>query len=77
MSAAKTEKFETSLKKLEEVVHKLEEGDLSLEDSFKSFEEGMKLVKTCETRLNEVQKKIEILMKDKDGSRVEKEWEPE
>lgn len=76
MSAAKTEKFETSLKKLEEVVHKLEEGDLSLEDSLKFFEEGMKLVKTCETRLNDVQKKIEILMKDKDGVRVEKEWEP-
>ena len=77
MSAAKAEKFEMSLKKLEDIVHKLEEGDLSLEDSIKSFEEGMKLVKTCETRLNEVQKKIEILIKDKDGSRVEKEWEPE
>ena len=74
MSAVKAEKFEMSLKKLEDIVHKLEEGDLSLEDSIKSFEEGMKLVKTCETRLNEVQKKIEILMKDKDGSRVEKEW---
>lgn len=60
----KTEKFETTLEKLEELVQKLEEGDLPLEDSLKAFEEGMSLVKACEKRLNEAQKKIEILMKD-------------
>jgi exodeoxyribonuclease VII small subunit len=60
----KTEKFETTLEKLEELVQKLEEGDLPLEDSLKAFEEGMTMVKSCEKRLNEAQKKIEILMKD-------------
>ena len=71
MSKPKTEKFEASLEKLEEMVHKLEGGDLSLEDSMKIFEEGMKLVKTCETRLNEAQKKIAILMKDGSGNKKE------
>ncbi len=64
MTAAKTEKFEASLEKLEVIVQKLEEGALPLEDSLKAFEEGMRLVQACETRLNEAQKKIEILMKD-------------
>ena len=61
----KPEKFEKSLEKLEKIVERLENGDLSLEDSIQSFEEGMKLAKTCETRLTEAQKKIEILMKDR------------
>ncbi len=77
MSAAKTEKFETSLRKLEELVHKLEAGDLTLENSLKVFEEGMKLVKVCESRLSEAQKKIEVLMKDKDGKLVAKDLDLE
>ena len=77
MSAAKTEKFEASLEKLEDIVRKLEDGDLSLEDSLKFFEDGMKLVKACETRLNEAQKKVEILMKDKDGKKIVRDFEVE
>jgi exodeoxyribonuclease VII small subunit len=64
VATAKPEKFETSLQRLEELVQKLEDGDLPLEESLKVFEEGMSLVKTCEKRLNEAQKKVEILMKD-------------
>ena len=64
MAPPKNEKFEDSLEKLEELVQKLEEGDLPLEDSLKTFEDGMALVKACEKRLNDAQKKIEILMKD-------------
>jgi exodeoxyribonuclease VII small subunit len=64
VATAKPEKFEASLQRLEDLVQKLEDGDLPLEDSLKVFEEGMALVKTCERRLNEAQKKVEILMKD-------------
>lgn len=64
MPPSKPEKFEDSLQKLEDIAQKLEDGDLPLEDSLKAFEEGMALVKACEKRLNEAQKKIEILMKD-------------
>lgn len=69
--------FEESLEKLEAIVHQLEEGNMPLEDSLGAFEEGMKLVKVCEVRLNEAQKKIEILMKDKDGKKKAKNFETE
>lgn len=77
MPSIKGEKFEASLEKLEAIVRKLEDGDLSLEESLKCFEEGMTLARVCETRLNEAQKKIEILMKDKDGKKVSKDFEVE
>lgn len=66
----KEEKFEISLERLEVVVRKLEDGDLPLEGSLKAFEEGMALVKKCEARLNEARKKIEILMKERDGKKT-------
>lgn len=62
------EKFEASLKKLEESVARLESGELSLEDSLKVFEEGIKHSAICSRKLNEAQKKVEILLKQKDGS---------
>ena len=71
----KKEKFETSLEKLEGIVRTLEEGDLPLDDSLKAFEEGMKLVKFCEASLNKAQKKIEVLMKDKEGKKISKDFE--
>ncbi|MBI3540833.1 MAG: exodeoxyribonuclease VII small subunit [Deltaproteobacteria bacterium] len=73
----KKESFEESLEKLETIVHQLEEGNRTLEDSLGAFEEGMKLVNVCEARLNEAQKKIEILMKDKDGKKKAKNFESE
>jgi exodeoxyribonuclease VII small subunit len=33
-----------------------------------AFEEGQKLVKLCSSKLNEVEKKIEMLVKKSDGS---------
>lgn len=63
-----TEKFESALKRLEEVVRRLESGDLSLDDSLKAFEEGMKQVTFCTRKLNEAEKRVELLLKNKDGS---------
>ena len=62
------EKFETALKRLEEIVRKLEGGDLSLEDSLKAFEEGVKQAAFCSRKLNEAEKRVEVLLKQKDGS---------
>lgn len=65
-------KFEESLSKLEGIVDKLEGEDLSLEDSLKAFEEGIRLARVCSKKLNEAEKKIEVLLKDADGKdRVE------
>ena len=64
----KTEKkFEEALGALEEVVERLESGDLSLEESLAAFEDGVRLVKYCNQKLTEVEKRIELLIKDKEG----------
>lgn len=61
------DKFEDALKKLEKIVSKLEEGDIPLEESLKLFEEGIRLSRICSQKLDEAEKKIEILLKNKDG----------
>jgi exodeoxyribonuclease VII small subunit len=61
------EKFEDALNKLEKIVSKLEEGDIPLEESLKLFEEGIRLSRFCNQKLDEAEKKVEILSKDKDG----------
>jgi exodeoxyribonuclease VII small subunit len=60
-------KFESALEELEQVVEQLESGELSLEDSLSAFEKGIGLVRFCNQKLNEVEKKIEMLVKDKEG----------
>jgi len=60
-------KFEQALEELEKVVERLESGELSLEESLAAFEEGVKLVNLCNQKLTEVEKKIELLVKDKEG----------
>ena len=60
-------KFESALEDLEQVVEQLETGALSLEDSLTAFEKGVGLVKFCNQKLNEVEKKIDFLVKDKEG----------
>ena len=59
--------FESALEDLELVVEQLESGELSLEDSLAAFEKGVGLVKFCNQKLNEVEKKIDFLVKDKEG----------
>lgn len=72
-----TEKFETSLKKLEEVVRRLEGGSLSLDDSLKAFEEGVKHASFCARKLDEAERKVEVLLKQRDGSFSREPFEPE
>jgi exodeoxyribonuclease VII small subunit len=60
-------KFETVLEELEQVVEQLESGELPLEDALAAFERGVGLVKFCNQKLNEVEKRIELLVKDKEG----------
>ncbi len=60
-------KFEAALARLEEIVAELERGDLPLEQSLKLFEEGIKLSRLCSKRLEEAERKVEILLKDQNG----------
>ncbi len=61
-------KFEESLKQLEGIVAQLERGDLPLEDSIKMFEEGMRLSAQCKQELDSAESKVQILLKQRDGS---------
>ena len=55
--------FEKSLERLEALVAEMEQGDLPLEEMIKHFEEGSKLVALCSSTLNEVELRIEKLVK--------------
>ncbi|OGP91600.1 MAG: exodeoxyribonuclease VII small subunit, partial [Deltaproteobacteria bacterium RBG_19FT_COMBO_43_11] len=61
------EKFEDALQKLEDIVRKMETGDMPLEESMKSFEEGIKLIRFCSTRLEETQRRVEMLLGKEDS----------
>ena len=60
--------FEESVNELEQIVTQLEEGDLALEDSLKLFEDGVRLSRECRERLTAAERRIEVLMKEADGS---------
>lgn len=59
--------YEQAATELESVVNLLESGNLTLEDSIKMFERGIKLVRLCNKRLDEIEKRITILVEGKDG----------
>ena len=59
--------FETALKKLEEIVKKLENGELSLDSALELFEEGIKLSRFCHTKLEQAERRVEILLKNGSG----------
>ena len=58
--------FEQSLKELEQVVLELEKGDLTLDQAIQNFEKGIELSKVCGKKLDEAEKKINILVKKED-----------
>jgi len=61
------EKFEEALKKLEELVKNMEAGELTLDESLKAFEEGIRLIRFCSRKLDETERKVEILLRDDQG----------
>lgn len=59
--------FENALAQLEEITENLEGGNLGLDESIAEFEKGMKLARFCHGKLEEAEKKIEILQKGDNG----------
>ena len=62
--------FEASLEALEQIVQELERGDLPLEKSLELFERGIGLSRQCQERLNQAERRIEILLRDNQGRPV-------
>jgi len=65
---AAPENFEAQLASLERIVRELERGDLPLERSLELFEQGVKLSRECQERLNEAERRIEVLLRGPDGA---------
>ena len=61
------DKFEDAIGRLEEIVRKMEAGDMTLEESLKAFEEGIKLARLCTKKLDEAERRVDILLKQDDG----------
>jgi exodeoxyribonuclease VII small subunit len=68
--------FDSGLRQLEQIVQRLESGDLTLEESLKVFEEGIGLVRHLTRKLDEAEKRIEILTQSEDGSIRIEDFEP-
>jgi exodeoxyribonuclease VII small subunit len=64
----KKEKFEEAFSKLEDIVRKLESGNMSLEESLKAFEEGVRLSRICSERLDEAERRVEIMVDAEKGT---------
>ncbi len=60
--------FEAQLASLERIVRELERGDLPLERSLELFEQGVRLSRECQERLNEAERRIEVLLRSGDGT---------
>lgn len=60
--------FEDVMAKLEKIVDELEEGNLPLDVSLKKYEDGIKCVQFLSKKLDEAQRKIDVLVKTKDGN---------
>jgi exodeoxyribonuclease VII small subunit len=60
------EKFEDALAKLEGIVKKMESGDMPLEESLKAFEDGIRLARLCAGKLDEAERRVDMLMKEGD-----------
>lgn len=60
--------FESAYARLEEILEKMNSGKVPLEDSLKLYEEADRLISSCSKRLTEAEKKIEILLKNREGA---------
>jgi len=69
--------FEKSFQQLEKIVQRLEGEELPLDESLQLFEEGIRLSRFCHQRLEEVEKKIELILADAKGQPVIEPFEDE
>ena len=60
--------FEQALRQLEKIIQELESGDLPLEKAMIKFEEGIQLTRFCSQRLDETERKIQVLLQDHQGN---------
>lgn len=77
VSRPRSNEFEKAFQHLEKIVQRLEGENLSLDESLTLFEEGIRLSRFCHQRLEEVEKKIELILADAKGQPVTEPFEEE
>lgn len=69
-------KFEQAMARLEAIVGELERGELPLDESLKIFEEGIRLSKNCLKVLEEAERKVQVLVQEKNGKKELRAFSP-
>jgi len=77
MAKARSNDFEKAFQQLEKIVQRLEGEELSLDESLRLFEEGITLSRFCNSRLEAVEKKIELILADSKGQPVTEPFDDE
>jgi exodeoxyribonuclease VII small subunit len=77
MPARRANEFEKAFQQLEKIVQRLEGEELPLDESLQLFEEGIRLSRFCNQKLEEVEKKIELILADAKGQPRIEPFEPE
>lgn len=62
--------FEAAFGRLEEILEQMNSGSTSLDQSLKLYEEADKLITTCGKKLTDAERKIETLIKNRNGELV-------
>jgi exodeoxyribonuclease VII small subunit len=66
--------FEKALSELEGIVEKMEKGEMTLDESLEMFQKGIELSNYCSKRLDEVEKRITVLLQDEKGNVSESDF---
>jgi exodeoxyribonuclease VII small subunit len=66
--------FENALKRLETIVSELEKGEIPLEQALQLFEEGIKISRFCGDKLDEADRRVQILVRNPKGQLVEEDF---
>lgn len=77
MAKKDDENFEELMSELEEITSKLESEKLSLDESMKLFEKGIEISKKCNTKLENAEKKITILLNAEADNMTEEDFSAE
>ena len=75
--SAAEESYDALVTRLERVVAELESGQLPLEQSIEKFAEGVRLAKDASRKLDEAERRVELLVRDADGDEEAVPFEPE
>lgn len=70
--------FEEAYERLEQILEKMNSEQVSLDESIALYEEADRLIASCQKKLQEAEKKVEVLVKNRDGSlRLDEQENPQ